>query len=409
MITKILRPSKTGKVVYNNKGSSGRLVNYLEHEAKELNEKAVYFNQACHHIAGPEVVERIDNNRKGLRQEDAKFYSIVISPSEQELQHLGNNSKGHQGYIEKLQAYTRKVMENYAENFKLKGNKKLESNQLIWFATIHHHRVYNGRDMAVKEGTAKSGEAKLGCHTHIHVIISRRDQTQKISLTPNGSKQRFSIQEWQQQNALDFGYMFGYEKQTYYSQTEQKEQRLRKRLEQYIQAQGLSHTYLNPDKIVRIGKEQGFDWKFYRNLRSFEKAIQDGLRPLDPYERFQFNQGKSPTKTMMQDRPLSISSEQTKVIIPQEQTKESRQGTRQSILATIKPTSSTVASQERAYKACQKENYAGKGGGKLAVIANIFSALARSTDMPGKDTEWSNFPQCKRKKKNRKWQQGREF
>ncbi len=87
MITKISRPSGSGKIVYDNKGSAQRLVNYLAHEAKPQGKEVIYFNQTRSNITAQEVAERIDGNRKGLRREDAKFYSLIISPSAEELGH----------------------------------------------------------------------------------------------------------------------------------------------------------------------------------------------------------------------------------------------------------------------------------------------------------------------------------
>ncbi len=91
MITKISRPSKSGKIVYDNKGTARRLVNYLAHEAKPQGKEVTYFNRTRSDITAQEVVERIDGNQKGLRREDAKFYSLIISPSVEELRHIGND------------------------------------------------------------------------------------------------------------------------------------------------------------------------------------------------------------------------------------------------------------------------------------------------------------------------------
>ena len=204
MITKILKPSGSGKVVYDNKGSCARLVNYLAHEARPQGKEVAYFNGSRDDITAAQVTAVIDGNCKGLRKEDAKFYSLVISPSADELEHIGNDAG-------KLKAYTRQVMEHYARNFKLKDGRELQRENLVWYATFHQGREYNGFDKAVREGGVKAGAAKPGLQTHIHVVVSRRDVSQKISLTPTGRKERFSIQDWQKQNAQDFKQLFGYE------------------------------------------------------------------------------------------------------------------------------------------------------------------------------------------------------
>ena len=38
MVTKILSPKSSGEIIYDNRGSSSRLINYLQHEAKENKE-----------------------------------------------------------------------------------------------------------------------------------------------------------------------------------------------------------------------------------------------------------------------------------------------------------------------------------------------------------------------------------
>jgi hypothetical protein len=276
LITKILKPSGSGKVVYDNKGSCAQLVNYLAHEARPQGKEVAYFNGSGDSITAAQVTAAIDGNCKGLRREDAKFYSLVISPSADELKHIGND-------IEKLKAYTRQVMQNYAGNFQLKDGKKLKGEDLVWFATFHQGREYNGLDKPVREGTAKAGVAKPGLQTHIHVIVSRRDAAQKITRTPTGRRERFSIQDWQKQNAQDFKQPFGYEKQTYFDKARSKEQHLRTRLEKLSKAEGLESRYLNPDRVLLAAKEAEFNWKFYRNLRSLEHALKSGVRPPDPY------------------------------------------------------------------------------------------------------------------------------
>ncbi len=298
MITKISRPSGSGKIVYDNKGSAQRLVNYLAHEAKPQGKEVIYFNQTRSNITAQEVAERIDGNRKGLRREDAKFYSLIISPSAEELGHIGNDP-------EKLKAYTRQVMENYARNFKLRDGRELKSEDLVWYATFHQGREYNGFDKAVREGGVKAGAAKPGLQTHIHVVVSRRDVSQKISLTPTGRKERFSIQDWQKQNAESFRLMFGYEKQTYFDKSVAKEQNLRNRLEKLSEANGLIPAYFDTGRIVKLAREQEFSWKFYRNLREVEYTLKQGVRPPDPYGRL-FSQSAEPSpkrKSLGQETP----------------------------------------------------------------------------------------------------------
>ncbi len=285
MISKVLKAKSesksTGKAssksgaVYDNKGSALRLVNYMEHEALEQGESGRYFNKDRDGIDKEQVVLSIDLNVKGLGKEDSKFYSLIISPSASELAHIGSDEG-------KLKEYTRKVMENYAANFNLPGGQQLQSKDLIWYGIIHREREYSGTDAQVKEGKARSGERKQGDQTHIHIIVSRRDTQQKISLTPTGPRARFPAQNWQEKNAADFQKMYGFEGRSHFSKDAYKEEKLRERLVSFKEKHQLG-DYLSVDRIALMGKEQGFGKMFYRNLKSLETTLEKGIRPTDPY------------------------------------------------------------------------------------------------------------------------------
>jgi len=179
MYIKIILPKVNGKKAYSNKGSARQATNYLEHEAKKVGEKAVFFNQDTDRLTGDEAVAMIDSNRKGLRAGDDKFYSIVISPSDEELTHIGNDAA-------KLRDFTKNVLHAYAENFTLKDGGKLAEKELVWVATQHNERLNRGTD----EGA--SGTRKEGLQTHIHIMVSARNREQKVTLNPLGEKARFN-------------------------------------------------------------------------------------------------------------------------------------------------------------------------------------------------------------------------
>jgi hypothetical protein len=378
MITKISKPSKSGKVVYDNKGSVARLVNYLAHEAKPLGKEVTYFNQTRSDITAQEVVQRIDGNQKGLRKEDAKFYSLIISPSAEELGHIGNDPA-------KLKAYTRQVMEPYAQNFKLKDGRELKSEDLVWYATFHQGREYNGFDKAVREGGVKAGAAKPGLQTHIHVVVSRRDVSQKISLTPTGRKERFSIQDWQKQNAESFKLMFGYQKQTYFDKSANKEQNLRTRLEKFAKANGLTPSYFDTERVVKLAKEQGFNWKFYRNLREVEYTLKQGVRPPNPYGQLFSPSGKSDTKkeSLRQVPPLVNRTSAKAQAVEQSQ-----------------PISDGKAGKQTAGLEAKAEKQPLEHQVQRGQLVQFFSKMAHAATITGREESWGYQPK-KPKSRNR--------
>ncbi|GAB3226942.1 DUF5712 family protein [Spirosoma arcticum] len=147
-------------------GSSGGLVDYLEKENKLKPEQQaeLWFSQNREQLAGQEVVAQIDHNKRNLGREDAKYYQVILAPSQAELAHIGSDPQ-------KLQAFTRATMEQYAANF----GKGIESNDLVWFAKIEHNRSFDHTDRAVQLGEQQKGIAKTGDQTHIHVIVSRTE------------------------------------------------------------------------------------------------------------------------------------------------------------------------------------------------------------------------------------------
>lgn len=144
-------------------GSCGGLVEYLEKEQAGL-----WFGHNREQLAGHEVVAEIDHNKRNLGREDAKYYQVILAPSQAELAHIGSDPQ-------KLQAFTRATMEQYAANF----GKGIESKDLVWFAKIEHSRSFDHTDRAVQLGEQQKGVTKRGDQTHIHVIVSRTENLQE--------------------------------------------------------------------------------------------------------------------------------------------------------------------------------------------------------------------------------------
>lgn len=153
--------------IYNNAGSSRRLAAYLEHEDLERIQKGVYtegfFNLTEENLYKSQVVKDIDNNKAQLLKTDAKFYAIHISPSAKELQTMGTTE---QEQAEVMRRYIREVfIPEYAKNF----NKGLSAEDIKFYGKVHFDRERSGN---------------TECNMHCHIIVSRKDQTNKIKLSP---------------------------------------------------------------------------------------------------------------------------------------------------------------------------------------------------------------------------------
>lgn len=151
---------------YNNAGSSRQLASYLEHEDLERMEKGIYtdgfFNLTDDNIYKSKVIKDIDSNIGQLLKTDAKFFAIHVSPSEKELRAMGNIE---QDKAEAMKRYIREVfIPEYAKNF----NKGLSEADIKFYGKIHFDRSRSDNEL----------------NMHCHLIVSRKDQTNKKKLSP---------------------------------------------------------------------------------------------------------------------------------------------------------------------------------------------------------------------------------
>lgn len=158
-----------------NAGSCGQLVEYLEKEnnLKAENKAELWFNQGRDDLRPYEVRQGIDSNTAKLKQSEAKFYLVNISPSQKELQHIGNDPQ-------KLKEYARGVMAEYAANFQ----KGLGPDDVKWYGKVEYNRGYKWTDLEVKHGLNQRGEAKAGNQMHVQIIVSRKDMQNQRLLSP---------------------------------------------------------------------------------------------------------------------------------------------------------------------------------------------------------------------------------
>ena len=214
--------------------SSADFVGYLEKENEGLEQRDMehFFNQFGDEISAEEVVKEIDGNTAKLKKKEPKFYSITVSPSKYELRKLQNNSQD-------LKTYTRELMKDYVSSFNREINgRPISIDDIKYYAKIEHQRTFKGTDFQIKENqryaskilqlkteirNIKDGRAegninkmkkeiaklerqaphqqngkrivqgmpKDGNQSHIHIIVSRKDASNSVSLSP-GSKHKAS-------------------------------------------------------------------------------------------------------------------------------------------------------------------------------------------------------------------------
>ena len=129
-------------------------------------EKGIYtdgfFNLTEDNIYKSTVIKDIDTNIGQLLKTDAKFFAIHVSPSENELRAMGNTEKEK---AEAMKRYIREVfIPEYAKNF----NKGLSKADIKFYGKIHFDRNRSDNEL----------------NMHCHLIVSRKDQTNKKKLSP---------------------------------------------------------------------------------------------------------------------------------------------------------------------------------------------------------------------------------
>lgn len=152
----------------NYRGSARDFVKYLEkeNEGKSPEDRELFFNQTENNIDADRVVAEIDANTSKLSKKDPKFYSIMVSPSQAELKHIGNDPK-------KLRQYTRELMKTYAASFY--RDREVRVGDILYFAKLERERTYSEKDKAVRENQVHASKI-LELQHQVRAIREGREQ-----------------------------------------------------------------------------------------------------------------------------------------------------------------------------------------------------------------------------------------
>ncbi|MEQ8580065.1 MAG: MobB family relaxase [Balneola sp.] len=266
--------SKPPKYADGNKGSSKAIMEYLDKENDGIEshvKQQHFFSNSSDHVTKSQAIVGIDFNKKGLKNNETKFYEMSISFSEKESDHLNKISQNQAKLDNNIRTYVRSVMDEYAKNFNREINgRTLSGEDLVYFAKIERQRRYDGatRDKELKTQYIHNyrirsqaedlrligenqkalekekeyirnpigqvvlpGNIKEGNNLHVHVVVSRRDKSQSISLSPlanskgslnklNGKdvKIGFNRDDFKSNSEGKFDQLFGYarDKSDYY-------------------------------------------------------------------------------------------------------------------------------------------------------------------------------------------------
>lgn len=285
---KISRPPEHAQ---KNTGSVKDLAEYLEKEnmGKDMMDKEYFFDHLDNNVLLEEVIAGIDNNKKGLKKSETKFYEMSLSFSQKELAHISATHPGH-AKDAAIKNYIRSAMDEYAKQF----GRGLEGKDIVYFAKIERNRRYHPKDAANRDAykvnyaiTAKldklpedalrerkeleskfirdskgtviyPGNEKAGDNTHVHIVVSRRDKSQSISLSPlanskgglnklNGKEVKigFDRDAFVQKIESSFDKIFSYERNRV---EKYKELRVAKSL--YYKVNDIVHSFDDPERFA---------------------------------------------------------------------------------------------------------------------------------------------------------------
>ena len=147
--------------VSNCKGSCSDLAHYIDHEDKDRLEAGLeplpFTTPDGDEVTTKEVIAAIDANAKGLTRSTDKFFHLVVSPSQDEIQAMGSSDEEvYRNGLKLIKA----ISDNYAKNFNREGLEDSSGLEIYW--KPHYTR---GSD---------------GClQFHIHGIVSRKTKSLK--------------------------------------------------------------------------------------------------------------------------------------------------------------------------------------------------------------------------------------
>lgn len=205
-----------------------KCVDYLSKEIENAAEDDNFFTNASDNVDANTVAFQIEHNCKGLKLNENRFFMANINPSMEEIEHIQrgveqfcrkNNieaQKDKEAILRQhLKEFSGDVMDQYAQNF---GREGVDCGQdLVWYGKVEKHRYWKHDAKEVIENNILfkqietlekngvetdlinelrgelnkdldqviySNMPKSGCNWHVHIVISRKDATQKKSLSP---------------------------------------------------------------------------------------------------------------------------------------------------------------------------------------------------------------------------------
>ena len=347
-----------------------KFAQYLDKESQF--EQGYFFNGDSKLIDKEDVIEGIDHNCKGLKRDESRFFSLTINPSQREIRHIEQladeqlrkmNEQGISRLLagtqeqirdalvkDMLREYAVNCMDRYAANF---GREGIVNNKdLVWFGRVEKDRYwkYNSQEVQhnkridsqirellkepssvardrnidmlkqkyILESEVRRGGKQIPIHEmmpksgsnyHIHIVVSRRDKNQKMSLSPlakarandkhiiNGRECKigFNRDQFVQKLEANFDCIFDYNRM--FTESYQARKLLKENPELYKVKLAEYNAQRRIEKEHRVETKQNREYQTHEDVQSIKQTrhlvnagnriaysaglnyIQDGIKP----------------------------------------------------------------------------------------------------------------------------------
>ena len=159
----------------------------------------------------------------------------------------------------------------------------------------------------MKEGQKKSGELKPGLNMHVHIIVSKRDREQQITLSPFGNRSRFDMSTWQIRNQESFNRMFGFQPKLSRNavkgnsldaaQLDRLHFRIRERVERINLYLGKPHQ-LQLEQVLGVAEKRRYSKTFFFNMNRLEQKLKNYQYVRDPMHLLEHNRDRKPQQQL---------------------------------------------------------------------------------------------------------------
>lgn len=141
---------------------------------------------------------------------------------------------------------------------------------------------------------------------HVHVVVSKRDRAQKVTLSPFGNRDRFNMNTWQRKNQETFNRMFDYRQEQGKGFAGKKDQsvspeklaRMQLRISAKVETINLyldQPHRLKLEEVLKVAEKREYGKTFFYNLNRLELKLKNFRYVRDPMHLLEHNRDVKPS------------------------------------------------------------------------------------------------------------------